>query len=199
MPNTVASTDRETLRPLEAVLRRLSDSSGFPTLSTTISDVNRVVSSDSHSAQQITQVILRDVSLTTKLLQLVNSAVYGQFRGRIRTISRAVLILGCEAVRNAAMTLMMLEFSKGRPQERSVQDELVGAFFAGVLSKALCQRLGMFNAEEAVICTMCQNLGKLLVTFFLYEESRKVRSLVEQGLSEEQAAEQVLGITYRKL
>ncbi|MFK2890448.1 HDOD domain-containing protein [Dyella flagellata] len=195
----MAVTDRETLKPLEAVLRRLSESSGFPTLSTTISDVNRVVSSDSHSAQQITQVILRDVSLTTKLLQLVNSAVYGQFHGRIRTISRAVLILGCEAIRNATMTLMMLEFSKGRPQERSVQDELVGAFFAGVLSKALCARLGMPNAEEAVICTMCQNLGKLLVTFFLYEESRKVQALVEQGIAEEQAAEQVLGISYRNL
>lgn len=199
MASTAAITDKEPLKPLDAVLRRLSDSSGFPTLSTTISDVNRVVSSDSHSAQQITQVILRDVSLTTKLLQLVNSAVYGQFRGRIRTISRAVLILGCDTIRNAAMTLMMLEFSKGRPQERSVQDELVGAFFAGVLSKALCERLGLANAEEAVICTMCQNLGKLLVTFFLYEESRKVRSLVEQGMPEEQAAEQVLGISYRKL
>src|SRR5215469_6451569 len=176
MASTAASTDKETLKPLDAVLRRLSDSSGFPTLSTTISDVNRVVSSDSHSAQQITQVILRDVSLTTKLLQLVNSAVYGQFRGRIRTISRAVLILGCEAVRSAAMTLMMLEFSRGRPQERSLQDELIGAFFAGVLAKALCERLGMGNAEEAVICTRCQNLGKLLVTFFLYEESRKVQA-----------------------
>ena len=181
------------------MLRRLSGAAGFPTLSTTISDVNRVVTSDSHSAQQITQVILRDVSLTTKLLQLVNSAVYGQFRGRIRTVSRAVLILGCEAVRNAAMTLMMLEFSKGRPQERSLQDELIGAFYSGVLSKALCARLGMPNAEEAVICTMCQNLGKLVVTFFLYEESRQVRTLVEDGMPEEQAAEQVLGISYRKL
>lgn len=195
----VPSADKEGPNPLEAVLRRLSDCSGFPTLSTTISDVNRVVASDSHNAQQITQVILRDVSLTTKLLQLVNSAVYGQFRGRIRTISRAVLILGCDAVRNAAMTLMMLEFSKGRSQERSLQDELIGAFFAGILSKALCQRLGMLNAEEAVICTMCQNLGKLLVTFFLYEESREVRSLVEGGMPEEQAAQQVLGISYRKL
>src|SRR5437764_1148953 len=46
---------------------------------------------------------------------------------------------------------------------------------------------------------MCQNLGKLLVTFFLYEESRKARSLVEGGMPEEQAAEQVLGISYRKL
>jgi hypothetical protein len=38
--------------PADAVLRRLGDSSGFPTLSTPISDVNRVVASDSHSAQQ---------------------------------------------------------------------------------------------------------------------------------------------------
>jgi HD-like signal output (HDOD) protein len=197
MASPAPSTEKQD--PLQAVLQRLSGSSGFPTLSTTISDVNRVVASDSHSAQQITQVILRDVSLTTKLLQLVNSAVYSQFGGRIRTVSRAVLILGCEAVRNAAMTLMMLEFSKGRPQERSLQDELIGAFFAWVLSKVLCGRLGMPNAEEAVICTMCQNLGKLLVTFFLYEESRKVRTLMEGGMPEEQAAEQVLGISYRKL
>jgi HD-like signal output (HDOD) protein len=197
MASPAPSTEKQD--PLQAVLQRLSGSSGFPTLSTTISDVNRVVASDSHGAQQITQVILRDVSLTTKLLQLVNSAVYSQFGGRIRTVSRAVLILGCEAVRNAAMTLMMLEFSKGRPQERSLQDELIGAFFAGVLSKVLCGRLGMPNAEEAVICTMCQNLGKLLVTFFLYEESRKVRTLMEGGMPEEQAAEQVLGISYRKL
>ncbi len=199
MARSDSNPDPETQKPLEAVLRRLSDSSGFPTLSTTISDVNRVVTSDSHSAQQITQVILRDTSLTTKLLQLVNSAVYGQFQSRIRTVSRAVLILGCEAVRNAAMTLMMLEFSKGRPQERSLQDELIGAFFAGLLSRSLCGRLGMPNSEEAVICAMCQNLGKLLVTFFLYEESRKVRSLVETGMPEEQAAQQVLGISYRKL
>ena len=198
MASTVPSPEQRSQDPLEAVLDRLRVSSGFPTLSTTISDVNRIVASDSHSAQQITQVILRDVSLTTKLLQLVNSAVYGQF-GSIRTVSRAVLILGCEVVRNAAMTLMMLEFSKGRPQERTVQDELIGAFFAGVVSKALCERLGMPNAEEAVICTMCQNLGKLLATFFLYDESRNVQALVESGIPEEQATEKVLGISYRNL
>ena len=75
---------------LRAILRRLRDCSGFPTLSTTISEINRVIASDTHSALQLTQVILRDVSLTTKLLQVVNSAIYGQFRGRIRTVSKAV-------------------------------------------------------------------------------------------------------------
>ena len=184
---------------LQAVLRRLGNCSGFPTLSTTISDINRVVDTESHSAQQLTQIILRDVSLTTTLLQVVNSVTYGQYRGSIRTISKAVLILGTEAVRNAAMTLMMLAFSKGRTQEKSLQDELIGAFFAGVVSKTLCQKLGMPRNEEAVICTMCHSLGRLLVIFFLYEESQQIRSLMKSGASEEQAAAQVLGVTYREL
>ena len=199
MTSSSLRPDNDSKTPLESVLARLRESSGFPTLSTTLSDINRSVASESDSARQLTQVILRDVSLTTKLLQVVNSATYGQYRGRIRTVSKAVLILGFEAVRNAAMSLMMLEFSRGRPQEKALQDELIGAFLAGVISKPLSQRLGLHNTEEAVICTMFQSLGRLLVIFFLYEESRKVRTLIEGGATEEQASEQVLGISYRDL
>lgn len=180
-------------------MRRLRSCSGFPTLSTTISDINCVVASDLHSARQLTQVILRDASLTTKLLQVVNSAIYGQYRGRIRTISKAVMILGCDEVSNTATALTMLEFSKGRPQEKSLQDELVGAFFAGVISRQLGRRLGMPNSEEAVICAMFQSLGRLLVTFFLYEENLQIRALVEKGMPEDAAASRVLGISYREL
>jgi HD-like signal output (HDOD) protein len=199
MTSTSPRLESERLSPLEAMLRRLRNCSGFPTLSTTISDINRVVASDTHSTRQLTQVILHDASLTTKLLQVVNSAIYGQYHGRIRTVSKAVMILGCDEVRNTAMALTMLEFSRGRPQEKSLQDELIGAFFAGVIAKALCQRLGMPNNEEAVMCTLFQSLGRLLVIFFLYEENLQIRALMETGLSEELAAERVLGISYRDL
>jgi HD-like signal output (HDOD) protein len=199
MTSTGPRLENERPSPLEAMLRRLRNCSGFPTLSTTISDINQVVASDTHSTRQLTQVILHDASLTTKLLQVVNSAIYGQYHGRIRTVSKAVMILGCDEVRNTAMALTMLEFSRGRPQEKSLQDELIGAFFAGVIAKALCQRLGMPNNEEAVMCTLFQSLGRLLVIFFLYEENLQIRALAETGLSEEHAAERVLGISYREL
>jgi HD-like signal output (HDOD) protein len=199
MSSSAEHIDSDRRAPLEAMLLRLRDCSGFPALSTTISDINQVVDSEQHTARQLTQVILRDVSLTTKLLQAVNSAIYSQYHGRIRTVSKAVLILGCDQVRNAAMALMMLDFSKGRPQDRSLQDELVGAFFAGVVAKALSERIGASNSEEAVICTMFQSLGRLLVTFFLYEESRQVRLAIDGGMSEDQASERVLGISYREL
>jgi HD-like signal output (HDOD) protein len=199
MTSTGPRLDSERPSPLEAMLRRLRSCSGFPTLSTTISDINHVVATDTHSTRQLTQVILHDASLTTKLLQVVNSAIYGQYHGRIRTVSKAVMILGCDEVRNTAMALTMLEFSRGRPQEKSLQDELIGAFFAGVIAKALCQRLGLPHNEEAVMCTLFQSLGRLLVIFFLYEENLQIRALAETGLSEEHAAERVLGISYRDL
>ena len=199
MKITAPKTDQTRQSPLDAILSRLRDCSGFPTLSSTISDINRSVASDSDSTQQLTKVILRDASLTTKLLQVVNSAQYGQYRGRIRTVSKAVLILGFDTIRNLAMELMMLQFSKGRPQEKALQDELIGAFFAGAVARPLAQRLGLLNKEEAVICTMFQSLGRLLVIFFLYDESRKIRALMQTGVAEQQAAEQVLGISYRDL
>lgn len=200
MTSTAPRPDEQRPTPLDAILRRLRSCSGFPTLSTTISDINRVVASELHSARQLTQVILRDASLTTKLLQVVNSAIYGQYHGRIRTVSKAVMILGCDEVSRTATALTMLEFSRGRPQEKSLQDELIGAFFSGVVSKTLAQRLGVAHSEEAVICAMFQSLGRLLVTFFLYEENLQIRALVdEKGLPEDAAAERVLGISYREL
>jgi HD-like signal output (HDOD) protein len=198
MTNTVERSE-ESMTPLEAVMRRLDGSSGFPALSTTIADINRIAASDSESVSKLTRTILRDVAITRKLLHVVNSATFGQFGGRIHTVSKAVLILGFEAVRNAAMSLVLLEFSKGQAQARTMQDEIVSAFFAGVVSKTICEHMAIRNNEEAVICTMFQNLGKLLATFFLYDESLQVRELMATGLSEELASTQLLGISYREL
>ncbi len=36
------------------------------------------------------------------------------------------------------------------------------------------------ESEEAVICTMCHSLGRLLVVFFLYEESQQIRAREER-------------------
>jgi HD-like signal output (HDOD) protein len=57
---------------------------------------NRVVASDSHSVQQLTQVILRDLSLTTKLLQVVNSVRRGRDdgQGRITSFGQPSTALG---------------------------------------------------------------------------------------------------------
>ena len=55
MPSLAQTPDTPREAALQVVLRRLGNCAGFPTLSTTISDINSVVETESHSARQLTQ------------------------------------------------------------------------------------------------------------------------------------------------
>ncbi|MCX7628324.1 MAG: HDOD domain-containing protein [Methylophilaceae bacterium] len=184
---------------LEFLLRRMRSKSDFPALSSTISNINKIVDSESESASKLTKCILQDFALTNKLLRLVNTASYGQFGGKINTISKAVVILGFETVRNVAMTLILMEFMQNKAQASQLMDDVLGSYFAGVIAAQLTGGHHLRDTEEAMICSMFRNLGKLLATFYLFEESQEVARLVEQGESEDRAALKVLGITYDDL
>lgn len=184
---------------LEFLLRRMRSKNDFPALSNVISEINRIVSSDSESPNKLARVILQDFALTNKLLRLVNTVTYGQFGGNINTISKAVVILGFETVRNIAMTLILFEFMQNKAQSARLKDEVVLAIFAGLVASQLSTGEHVRDAEEAMVCSMFHNLGRMLVIFYFFEESQEVLRMVEQGANEEQAAFKVLGISYSEL
>ena len=181
------------------LLRRMRSKSDFPALSTTISEINKVVDSDSASTNALTQSILQDFSLTNKLLRLVNTATYGQFGGNINTISRAVVILGFESVRNVAMALILFDFLQNKAQAAQLKDEVLSSLLAGIVAAQFSVGRNIRDAEEAMICSMFRNLGKILASFYFFEESQEVSRLVEQGEKEDTAAMKILGITYNEL
>ncbi|MFO7552124.1 MAG: HDOD domain-containing protein [Haliea sp.] len=183
---------------LDALLRNGIDNT-FPALSGTISEINRIVADDSEGPQKLARVILQDVALTEKLLKLVNTVSYGQFGGHINTISKAVVILGFETVRNVAMTLILLEFLQNKPQAAQLKEEIIASFFAGVLALSLSQGTRVHDSEEVMICAMFQRLGKLLGLFYFYEDCQRVTTLTGNGMDEAEAAQQVLGISYDEL
>ncbi|HSH73739.1 MAG TPA: HDOD domain-containing protein [Methylophilaceae bacterium] len=184
---------------LSVLLRQIHSDSDFPALSATISEINRIVDDDSASTNLLAQSILQDFALTNKLLKLVNTVTYGQFGGKINTISKAVVILGFEAVRNVAMTLILLDFLQNKAQATQLKDDAVASFFAGMVAAQFSSMVNIKNAEEAMICSMFLNLGKLLAGFYFFEESQRVTQLVAQGSTEEKASIEVLGISYNEL
>jgi len=190
----------DTHSTLEFLLRRMRSKSDFPALSGIISEINKIVSSESESHSRLAKVILQDFALTNKLLKVVNTASFGQFGGNINTISKAVVILGFDTVRNIAMTLILLEFLQNKSQALDLKDEVIASFFAGILAAELSGTGRPGEAEEAAICAMFHNLGRLLAKFYFFEESQQVVRLIEdQGISEEQASKKVLGMSYSQL
>ncbi len=184
---------------MEFLLRRMRSKSDFPALSSVISEINQIVSSESESTSKLAGAILQDFALTNKLLKLVNTASFGQFGGTINTISKAVVILGFETVRNIAMTLILLEFLQNKAQAAQLKDEIVKAVFSGIVAAKLSAGQNIRDAEEVIVCSMFHNLGSLLATFYFFDESQEILRLMADGESEEAAAIKVLGIPYPEL
>ena len=193
---TVATDTHSTL---DFLLRRMHSKSDFPALSNIITEINQIVASESDSANKLASVILQDFALTYKLLRMVNTVSYGQFGGTISTISKAVVIMGFETVRNIAMSLIMLEFMQNKTLAHQFKDEVIAAFFSGVLAIQLAVGRNIRDAEELMICAMFQNLGRMLVTYYFFDEKQEIARLVEQGQSEDNAAIHVLGLTCNQI
>ena len=184
---------------LDFLLRRMRSKSDFPAISNIISEINQIVASESESSSKLARTILQDFALTNKMLKLVNTASFGQFGGTINTISKAVVILGFETVRNIAMSLILLEFMQNKAQALQLKDEVIQAVFSGIVAAQLSVGRNVRDTEEVMVCSMFHNLGRMLAIFYFFDESQEISRLVEQGRSEENAAIKVLGISYPEL
>jgi serine/threonine protein kinase len=185
---------------IDFLLRRMRHKSDFPALSESVSTINRITGSDKESIANLSSSILRDFSLTNKILRLVNSVYYRQAGGgNVSTISRAVLVLGFDALRNIAITVMLFEHLRNKANATHLKEEFLRANLAGILARDIGQKSSLRETEQVFICSVFHNLGRLLSQFYFPDESEEIRRLVEQNRSEEAAAIQVLGISFEDL
>ncbi len=186
---------------VEFLLRRMQRKQDFPTISRTLTDINRLTSGDSDApADKLANVILRDYALTSKLLKLVNSAFYGNMAAEVTSISRAVVILGFEKVRMIANSLTFFGHLRGGPRERELKDSMTKSFLCGLIARHLAQRCRLRGAEEAFIQGLFRNLGENLVIYYFPDEYGEIGELMQtRELSKIAASRAVLGVSYEDL
>jgi serine/threonine protein kinase len=184
---------------LQFLLRRMRHKSDFPALSAVIGALN-AANSETGRLSDLSSSILKDFALTSKLLKLVNTAFYGQFSGTISTVSRAVVILGFENVRQAAVTLALFEHLQNKAHAHQLREELLASYFTGLLGRELMSAAGVHDAEEAFVCALFHSLGKLVTAFYLHEEFQEIGRLQRtRALDEASACGQVLGLSFEDL
>ena len=98
-------------------------------------EMMEIIPNPSRLPKQIVDLIGKDVSLSAKILKLVNSAFYG-FPSQIDTLYRAVLVLGTNQLSTLATGVKLITFFENIPSEfvdtRSFLDHSITCgFFRG--------------------------------------------------------------------
>jgi serine/threonine protein kinase len=182
---------------VEFLLRRMRRKSDFPVLSQSVRRINAMSQVSGKDAGQMASVIVKDFALTNKILKVVNSAYYGRFSGKIGTVSRAVVVLGIQAIRSLAASLIFFEHLGDKQQAERLREQVSAAMFSAVFASQLARQQGENDTEGFFLAAMLRDLGRILVAFYLPDESREVERLQQlESLQPIQAQHQVLGVSF---
>ncbi|MBK6636773.1 MAG: HDOD domain-containing protein [Rhodocyclaceae bacterium] len=195
------STEAKKQSTLDFLVRRMRHKADFPALSDSVSAINRLTSSDKESINKLSNTILKDYGLTNKIMRLVNSAYFRQSGGgNISTISRAVIVLGFDAVRNVAITVLLFEHMQDKGNARELKEAFLRANLAGMLARDASRKFLAREAEQAFVCALFHSLGELLAQYYFPEELIEIRKqMLARQCTLDQAAGYVLGISFTDL
>ncbi|HZX25804.1 MAG TPA: HDOD domain-containing protein [Telluria sp.] len=147
----------------------------------------------------MTQTVLSDPVLTQKVLRLANSGMYSAFGQSINTVSKAVLVLGTEAIGHLALGLKLIEeLTSSSPDSSVAHVEMEKAVLAGMVAQQVAASGKARDPEEAVVCSMLQALGRMMVTFYMPELWAQLQKQGGVG-TEETSAVQVLGLSLEQV
>lgn len=154
----------------EDLLHRIRASDRLPTLPPVAMKLLYMTSGDEATLPAIASLVSQDVSLTTRMLKVANSAFY-TFKFKVSTINQAVSALGLNAVRNLVLSCTFLSLREGASNARFDY----ALFWRRSLANAVAARLvlqsaGVGDPEEAFVGGLLQNLGELLFARTLPDE-----------------------------
>ena len=158
-----ASRARDSLPSLPQVLVRILDA----------------IYEDQADLQKLSAIILQDAGMTARVIAVANSSFY--YRGRRqKSLDRAVLHLGTEAVKTLVITASMRQlFSQfGRQSPRMLKRVWRTALVTANLSQVLAVLTSYPRPEEAYLSGLMVDIGRLVR---MSEDPERYRALIAEA------------------
>lgn len=154
----------------EALVQGSVELASFPRIYVRL---NEVLDNPRASASHIADVISEDSGLTARLLRLVNSAFYG-FPSRIETVSRAVLVVGTQQIRDLALATSVMSVFRAIPEDLvSMKSFWLHSVTTGVTARVLATYRREANVERFLVAGVLHDVGRLLIYKKLPDQARE--------------------------
>jgi putative nucleotidyltransferase with HDIG domain len=121
------------------------------------------VDSPKASVQSLSALVCQDISLSAKLLKLVNSPMYG-YSDPVDSIERAISLVGIRELSILAMGITAINYFQGIPPELiDMRTFWRHSISCGILAKILAQSLGEKQVERFFIAGLLHDVGRLVL------------------------------------
>ncbi len=174
----------------------------MPILPALYTQIMEELSSPDASAASVGEIMAKDIGMTAKVLQLVNSSFFGMPR-HVSNPMEAVVLLGIDVVKTLVLSIEV--FSNFRETTLSILP--VSKIYdhcarTGVIAKkvATLENMGKEESDNAMIAGILHDLGRLLLAENFPDEYQEVMAHMEKvkkGVHDAELA--ILGVSHAQI
>jgi len=163
----------------------------LPTIPSILRKLLAVIENPKISLTEIGSFISNDPVLTTRVLKMVNSPVYG-FPGRISSVQQALILLGLNVVRGLLLGVSVFEV---------MQKSMVGlwehSLGCAVTARIIAKKINVSEPEEVSVSALLHDIGKVVMILrFKDEYEAVVKDAEAKDLIIMDAERDTFGITH---
>lgn len=193
MSDALSSEDSTELRLL---VQRIKD---LPTIPTILMKILSLTADSSANADNLAGIIGVDQTISAKLLRLSNSAFYG-CRGKVTSISRAIIVLGFNEVKSLALGMSVFNafaMTQGTKGEMSIEKLWKHSLATAALSRFLIKKTGDPKGEASFTAGLLHDIGKVVFLHSFREDYKRALALASgKKCSLFQAEEEVFKVPH---
>lgn len=168
----------------------------LPVLANTLRNIGELTDSTSSTVNELANVILNDAQLTSQVLRLSNTVFYNQTRTQVSTVSRAITLIGFDAVKSMAISSLIVDTLLQRSDRPHLLRCLARALHAAVQARCLLPRRNSQAQEEVFIGALLMNIGELTFWSCDTEQADELELRLHGDESEADAQRAVLHTTF---
>lgn len=152
----------------------LSNVYNLPAMSATMLEVSKLLDDPNTNTASLSKMIGKDQGLSTKILSIANSPLYGLTR-KVSTIDFAILIIGYQDIKNIVVALTMVDSFKNKSDQYLDQKEFwVHSMICGTGCKRVAEDLGFRIGSEAFVAGLLHDLGVPVMHKFFRNEFESI-------------------------
>jgi HD-like signal output (HDOD) protein len=148
----------------------------LPTLPTLYSQLTKELEKEDPSVEQVAEIIAKDLGMTTKMLQLVNSAFFG-LPQRITDSAEAVSYLGLATVRSLVLSLQVFsQFDEKKIKGFSIDTLAQHCWVTGLFARKIAQveRADSKVQDQCFLAGLLHDVGQLILAAGMPEKYGQV-------------------------
>lgn len=147
----------------------------LPTQSQTYLALTKALGSNSVSILEISSLIEQDPALTSKVLQTVNSAMFGPAR-RITSVLEAVQLIGFQVLRALVLGIQVFDFFQNAALKLSLDTLWSHSLSTGLHAKQLAMMEGLSETQcdETFLAGLLHDIGKVALAASSPNEYQKL-------------------------